>query len=72
MLRGVPDLNVNFLRTGGSPARFLIMYSGKLVFAQVMEYLPLHTFRRCVQHYASKYPTKTFHLSGTFGTLMEQ
>ena len=36
------------------------MYSGKLVFAQLMEYLPLHTFRRCVQHYPSKYPTKTF------------
>jgi hypothetical protein len=25
-----------------------------------MEYLPLHTFRRCVQRYPSKYPTKTF------------
>ena len=36
------------------------MYSGQLVFAQLMEYLPLHTFRRCVQRYPSKYPTKTF------------
>ena len=36
------------------------MYSGKLVFAQLMEHLPLHTFRRCVQRYPSKYPTKTF------------
>ena len=36
------------------------MYSGKLVFAQLMEYLPLHTFRRCVQRYPSKYPTKIF------------
>ena len=25
-----------------------------------MDYLPLHTFRRCVQRYPSKYPTKTF------------
>jgi hypothetical protein len=25
-----------------------------------MEYLPLHTFRRCVQRYPSKYPAKTF------------
>jgi hypothetical protein len=25
-----------------------------------MEHLPLHTFRRCVQRYPSKYPTKTF------------
>ena len=36
------------------------MYSGKLVFAQLMEHLPLHTFRRCVLSYPSKYPTKTF------------
>jgi len=36
------------------------MYSGKLVFAQLMEHLPLHTFRRCVQRHPSKYPTKTF------------
>lgn len=35
------------------------MNSGKLVFAQLMEHLPLHTFRRCVQRYPSKYPTKT-------------
>ena len=36
------------------------MYSGQLVFAQLMEHIPLHTFRRCVQRYPSKYPTKTF------------
>ncbi len=36
------------------------MHSGKLVFAQLMEHLPLHTFRRYVQRYPSKYPTKTF------------
>ena len=36
------------------------MYSGKLVFAQLMEHLPLYTFRRYVQRYPSKYPTKTF------------
>lgn len=36
------------------------MYSGQLVFAQLMEHLHLHTFRRCVQRYPSKYPTKTF------------
>jgi len=35
------------------------MYSGKLVFAQLMEHL-LHTFRHYVQRYPSKYPTKTF------------
>ena len=36
------------------------MYSGQLVFAQLMEHLPLHTFRRCVRRYPSKYPTKAF------------
>ena len=33
---------------------------GKLVFAQVFDFLPLHTFRRCVARYPSSYPTKTF------------
>jgi len=36
------------------------MYVGKLVFAQVMDFLPLLTFRRCVARYPSNYPTKTF------------
>ena len=36
------------------------MYFGKLVFAQLMDFLPLHTFRRCVARYPSNYPTKTF------------
>ena len=36
------------------------MFIGKLVFAQVMDFLPLHTFRRCVARYPSSYPTKTF------------
>ena len=36
------------------------MHSGKLVFAQLMELLPLHTFRRCVAKYPSRYPTLTF------------
>lgn len=36
------------------------MFTGKLVFAQLMDFLPLHTFRRCVRRYPSSYPTKTF------------
>jgi len=36
------------------------MYSGKLVFAQLMEHLPLATFRRCVARYPGKYPALTF------------
>jgi hypothetical protein len=36
------------------------MHHGKLVFAQLMDYLPLHTFRRCVAKYPSQYPTLKF------------
>ena len=36
------------------------MHVGKLVFAQLMDHLPLHTFRRCVSKYAGRYPTLTF------------
>jgi len=36
------------------------MFTGKLVFAQLMDFLPLHTFRRCVARYPSSYPAKTF------------
>jgi hypothetical protein len=37
-----------------------LMHTGKLVFAQLMEYLPLHTFRRCVAKYPGRYPTLSF------------
>ena len=36
------------------------MYAGKLVFAQVMQHLPLHTFRRCVSRYAGERKVKSF------------
>ena len=36
------------------------MFVGKLVFAQLMDFVPLHTFRRCVARYPSSHPTKTF------------
>ena len=36
------------------------MYEGKLVFAQLMDHLPLHTFRRCVARYPNRYPTLKF------------
>ena len=36
------------------------MYSGRLVFTQVMDYLPLHTFHRCVQRYRGNYKVKSF------------
>jgi hypothetical protein len=36
------------------------MNQGKLVFAQVMEHLPLTTFRRCVARYQGEHKVKTF------------
>jgi hypothetical protein len=36
------------------------MYKGKLVFSQVMGYLPIHTFRRCVQRYRGNYKVHHF------------
>ena len=46
------------------------MYVGKLVFAQVMEHLPLHAFRRIVNRYAGERKVKSFFNSmGRTGTL---
>src|SRR3990172_5454884 len=36
------------------------MYAGKLVFAQLMEHLPLYTLRRCIARYPGRYPTLSF------------
>ena len=36
------------------------MYSGKLVFAQLMDHLPAHTLRRCVQRYRGHHKIKRF------------
>lgn len=36
------------------------MYSGKLVFAQLMDYLPAHTLRRCIQRYRGHHKVKAF------------
>ena len=36
------------------------MYTGKLVFAQAMEHLPMHTFRRCIQRYNGNKHIKRF------------
>jgi hypothetical protein len=36
------------------------MYTGKLVFSQVMDHLPLHTFRRCVVRYQGERYVKWF------------
>ena len=36
------------------------MYGSKLVFAQLMGHLPLHTLRHCVARYPGRYPTLAF------------
>jgi hypothetical protein len=36
------------------------MNTGKSIFPQTMEHLPLPAFRRCVQRYGGNYKAKTF------------
>jgi len=36
------------------------MYTGRLIFSQVIDYMPMHTFRRCVQRYRGNYHVKHF------------
>jgi hypothetical protein len=36
------------------------MYTGKLIFSQVMDYMPIHTFRRCVARYQGDRNTRSF------------
>jgi hypothetical protein len=36
------------------------MYSGKLVFSQLMDFMPMHQFRRCVDKYNGNYHMKSF------------
>ena len=36
------------------------MYSGRIIFSQIIDYLPIHTFRRCVQRYRGNHKVKHF------------
>ena len=36
------------------------MYAGRLVFSQLMSFLPMHQFRRCVNRYQGNYHMKSF------------
>ena len=42
------------------------MHVGKIVFSQVMEHLPMHTFRRCVQRYEGNPKIKSFNCLDQF------
>ena len=36
------------------------MYAGKIIFSQVMDHLPMHTFRRCVRKYQGNFKVKSY------------
>ncbi len=36
------------------------MSTGKLVFSQVIDHFPLHSFRRCVKRYQGNHKIKSF------------
>jgi len=36
------------------------MYTGKLIFSQIMDYLPRYEFRKCIQRYQGHYKVKNF------------
>ena len=36
------------------------MYAGKIVFSQLVDHLPLHGFRRCVERYRGHYKVQSF------------
>lgn len=44
----------------GKSGRYGLMYSGKMVFSQVMDFLPLHAFRRSVKKYEGNRYVKSF------------
>ncbi len=36
------------------------MYAGRLVYSQLIDHLPVHTFRRCAQSYRGNHKVKSF------------
>lgn len=42
------------------------MYEGKIVFAQLMDHLPLHSFRRCVERFGGDRSVKSFRCQDQF------
>jgi len=36
------------------------MYTGKTVFSQIMDFLPVHEFRKCIKRYRGNYKVKSF------------
>jgi hypothetical protein len=44
------------------------MNTGKTIFAQIMDFLPLHEFRKCVHRYRGNYKVQKF---SCYSTLLE-
>ena len=42
------------------------MYTGKILFSQVMDFLPMYEFRKCVQRYQGNYSVKGFYCLDQF------
>jgi hypothetical protein len=36
------------------------VYTGKITFSQILDFLPMHDFRKCVKCYPGNYKVKTF------------
>ena len=45
------------------------MYSGKLAFAQVMDHLPMHTLRRCIERYNGHRRVRRFSCQDQFRSM---
>jgi hypothetical protein len=45
------------------------MYTGKLVFAQVMDHLPMHTLRRCIERYDGNRRVRRFSCHDQFRSM---
>jgi uncharacterized protein DUF4372/DDE family transposase len=45
------------------------MYEGKLVFSQLMDHLPQHTFRRCVERFDGDHSVKSFSCQDQFRSM---
>jgi len=42
------------------------MFSGEYIFSQVMDHLPMHTFRKCVERYNGNRYVKSFNCFDKF------
>ncbi|NOR49912.1 MAG: IS4 family transposase [Desulfuromonadales bacterium] len=45
------------------------MFTGKLVFSQVLDFLPMHTFRQCVKRYSGDHKVKSFSCQDQFRSM---